>query len=352
MSTSRPSRYQYPPAVHAATNQYLGMSLANQPLLVISRPFPQQPMPALPRSARYPQQEPRQRAHIPAARERRYSQTHHTQQRSRTQEQDPRKRHGVIFTGDPLRAMLADDDVDDEESTWSMSRSRLSARMHPSRRRPPNARNRNGSPAQEIAARYRASRSGDEWGTGRGESSTSAHSVSYVDGWTRPRTMSGLSDVSGPRLRHRDSRVHAMDRAKKEAFLMAIQAGGYYNVPCRRAGCRQILATISDLASHLVLHDIDPRATDSSHPWTPVADARASFPADSGYSSFIDMGHSVSGPRFRRRRRYSRSPAPNPYERPLPTLPGRRRSKLRHYLAKLTLPCTVAEGYDEDDFFY
>ena len=44
---------------------------------------------------------------------------------------------------------------------------------------------------------------------------------------------------------------------------MAVHHGGYANVPCQRPGCRQVLPTINDLASHLVLHDIDPRATDS-----------------------------------------------------------------------------------------
>ena len=42
---------------------------------------------------------------------------------------------------------------------------------------------------------------------------------------------------------------------------MAVQAGGYRNIPCQRPGCRGVLPTIRDLASHLAIHDLDPRRT-------------------------------------------------------------------------------------------
>ena len=51
---------------------------------------------------------------------------------------------------------------------------------------------------------------------------------------------------------------------------MAVHGGGYTNVPCQRPGCRHVLATINDLAAHLVLHDIDPRRTDNRYHFAPL----------------------------------------------------------------------------------
>lgn len=93
---------------------------------------------------------------------------------------------------------------------------------------------------------------------------------------------------------------------------MAVQSGGYQNIPCQRPACRRILATIRDLASHLAMHDIDPRERcarpSSRHEYilTPFKTTHRSVP-EARYSSFVDMGHSVDG---RPRRRYAPSPAP------------------------------------------
>ncbi|KAI0707296.1 hypothetical protein C8Q76DRAFT_149630 [Earliella scabrosa] len=308
---SRSHYYAYPPPTRAhpaahnpSYHNYLGMSLANAPVLYISRPMPQQPMPPVVGRPRQPKQ---------------------------LRTPDRRKRYGMIFNTDPLGGMADDED---DDSTWSMSRSRALQWTRTQQRRQHSARTRNSSPAQEIAARYRASHSSND------RSPTSSSSVTYlqvpsVHGYssgTRSRTTSGettLTEQSGPRLRYRDSRANAMDRATKEAYLMAVQAGGYRNIPCQRPGCRGVLPTIRDLASHLAIHDLDPRRT-----------SYAAHAARPPYHSFMDMGHSVEG---RRRRRPFRSLAP--YART-----GRSYStKLRRYLAKLTSPCMPY--YDDDDYF-
>ena len=180
---SRYPYYAYPPRPPAPPHNHLGMSMANTPVLVISRPMPQQPMPQLRRA-----KEPKQ-----------------------LRSPDRRKRYGMIFNTDPLQGMLEEDD---DDSTWSMSRSRSSRRMLGSRHT--SVRTRNSSPAQEIAARYRASHSGD---LNASSSSVSYLQVPSVGGYTsatRSRTTSGetsISSTSGPRLRYRDSRAHAMDHA-------------------------------------------------------------------------------------------------------------------------------------------
>ncbi|KAI0671804.1 hypothetical protein C8Q78DRAFT_799027 [Trametes maxima] len=258
-------RSYYPPT-QAVPQNYLGMSLANTPMVVISRPMPQQPR-------RRPQPRPSNR----------------------------QKRYGMVFTGDPLRGMYDDDDV---ESTWSMSRSRPLHRMATSRT--PSMRTRNSSPAQEIAARYRASHSGDERPRPRVSSS-----VTYLDLPSATSIATQLSSISGPRLRFRESRATAMDEAAREAYAMAIRYGRDRDVPCQRAGCRDVLPNIRSLTSHLTLHDIDPAERYVPQPH---------------YGSFLDMGHSVEG---RQSRRYA--PSPPPYARF-----ARRRSKIRKYLSLLT----------------
>ncbi|RPD74860.1 hypothetical protein L226DRAFT_545767 [Lentinus tigrinus ALCF2SS1-7] len=274
------------------------MSMANTPVLVISRPMPQQPMPPL-RRAKQPKQ---------------------------LRSPDRRKRYGMVFNTDPLQGMLEEED--DDDSTWSMSRSRSSRRMLGSRHT--SVRTRNSSPAQEIAARYRASHSEDL--------NASSSSVSYLQvpsGYTsasRSRTTSGetsISSTSGPRLRYRDSRAHAMDHSTKEAYVMAVRCGSYLNIPCQRPGCRDILPDIRNLASHLAIHDLEPQASRDRYVRAPR------------HSSFVDMGHSVDG---RSRRHYMRSPAP--YARS-----HRSYSKFRRYLWKLTscVPCYAPDD-DNDDF--
>ena len=247
---SRYPYYAYPPRPPAPPHNHLGMSMANTPVLVISRPMPQQPMPQLRRA-----KEPKQ-----------------------LRSPDRRKRYGMIFNTDPLQGMLEEDD---DDSTWSMSRSRSSRRMLGSRHT--SVRTRNSSPAQEIAARYRASHSGD---LNASSSSVSYLQVPSVGGYTsatRSRTTSGetsISSTSGPRLRYRDSRAHAMDHAvslssiqprlnltlvlyvyvqTKEAYVMAVRCGSYLNIPCQRPGCRNILPDIRNLASHLAVHDLEPQ---------------------------------------------------------------------------------------------
>ncbi|RDX57211.1 hypothetical protein OH76DRAFT_1335603 [Lentinus brumalis] len=269
------------------------MSMANTPVLVISRPMPQQPMPPL--------------------------------RRAKQRTPDRRKRYGMVFNTDPLQGMLEEDD---DDSTWSMSRSRSSRRMLSSRHT--SVRTRNSSPAQEIAARYRASRGEDP---NASSSSVSYLQVPSVGGYTsasRSRTTSGetsISSTSGPRVRYRDSRAHAMDRATKEAYVMAVRCGSYLDIPCQRPGCRDILPDIRNLASHLAIHDLEPRVR---------------YAGTLRQSSFVDMGHLVDG---RPRRRYMRSPAPYAESE-------RSHSKLRRYLWKLTscVPCHVPDD-DDDDFF-
>ncbi len=192
----RPHYYAYPPAPHPAAYNHLGMSLANTPVYQISRPMPQQPMRPVGRS-----RQPRQ---------------------LRTPER--KKRYGVIFDHDPLGGVAIDED--DDDSTWSMSRSRSSYWMQ-TQRRQPTMRARDSSPAQQIAARYRASHSSD------GRPHTSSSTATYLQvpiqyGYsyaTRSRTTSaetGMSSLSGPKLRYRDSRAHAMDRgvSSRTSFVL------------------------------------------------------------------------------------------------------------------------------------
>ncbi|KAI0367832.1 hypothetical protein BV20DRAFT_970164 [Pilatotrama ljubarskyi] len=280
------SRAYYPPTLQAAPQSYLGMSLANTPVVVISRPMPQQP---------------RRRPRKPS---------------------DRRKRYGVIFTSDPLRGVFEDDD---DESTWSMSRSRSSRRMTTSRAT--SVRTRNSSPAQEIAARYRASHSSDERTRPRPRASSSVTylSVPSAEALSAGSSMdTELSTMSGPRLRFRESRVSAIDQAAREAYVMAIRWGLDRDIPCQRPGCRDILPNIRSLATHLTIHDIDPRERYAQPP---------------PYSSFLDFGHSVEG---RQQRRYAPSPAPYAHS-------SRARSKIRKYLSMLTCRC-ISCSAPRDDF--
>ncbi|KAI0359796.1 hypothetical protein OH77DRAFT_1394627 [Trametes cingulata] len=262
------------------------MSLANTPVVVISRPMPQQ-------------------------------------RRRPPKVSNRRKRYGMIFTGDPLRGAFEDDD--DAESTWSMSRSRSSRRMSTSRAN--SVRTRNSSPAQEIAARYRASHSSDERTRPRPRASSS---VTYLSVPSAEAASAGtsmnteLSSMSGPRLRFRESRVTAMDQAAREAYVMAIRWGLDRDIPCQRPGCRDVLPNIRSLATHLTIHDIDPRERYAQPP---------------PYSSFLDFGHSVEG---RTQRRYAPSPAP--YARS-----SRARSKIRKCLAMLAC-CSISCAAHNDDF--
>ncbi|KAI0775149.1 Alpha/Beta hydrolase protein [Trametes elegans] len=68
------SRIHYPPAMQPATHSPLGMSLANTPVLVISRPMPQRPM------------------------------------RPRSRNMDRRKRYGMVFDTNPLYEVYEDGD--------------------------------------------------------------------------------------------------------------------------------------------------------------------------------------------------------------------------------------------------
>ncbi|PIL35501.1 hypothetical protein GSI_02229 [Ganoderma sinense ZZ0214-1] len=313
-----PHYYGYPPDHHPRS---LGMSMANRPVFVISRPMPQQPIPPGFRPTYRPSQSRQQ----PSRSRTKHQQTRHA---------DRRKRHGRVFDSNPLRGTVYD--TDDVESTWSMSGfvrpSRTLLRTSGSM----GARARNSSPAQEIAARYRAAHT---------NGSPVSDTTTFLDvphnggdgGWGYPAkgkrsrkesAESDLSDVSGPRLRYAVSQAHAMDRATREAYVMAVQCGGrYMNVPCQRPGCRAILPTIRDLASHLAMHDLEPRARFASQP---------------RYHSFLNMGHSVSEGRPRRRRM---PPSPYSYFR-------RTRSKLRRYLANLTFRCAPRRVDDDDDFFF
>ncbi|KAI8980231.1 hypothetical protein BD414DRAFT_494019 [Trametes punicea] len=262
-----------------AAHNYLGMSLANSPVLVISRPLPQRPQRPL-----------------------------------RSRPYDRRKRYGMVFNTNPLYEDGAFEE-DDDESTWSMSRSRWPRRMAASK--PASMRTRNSSPAQEIAARYRASHSGDE----RSRNGASS-SVTYLDFPSADTLAPGnsidteLSALSGPRLRLRESRANAMEQAAREAYVMAIRYGSDRDIPCQRPGCRDILPNIRSLAHHITIHDIDP------------ADR---YGARFHYGSFLDLGHSVGG---RQQRRYAASP----YARPVRT-----RNKMRRYISLLTchsIPCS------------
>ncbi|KAI0635995.1 hypothetical protein C8Q77DRAFT_1051611 [Trametes polyzona] len=263
------------------------MSLANTPMVVISRPMPQQPR----RRPTHPRPTDRQ------------------------------KRYGMIFPTNALHGVFEDDD---DESTWSMSRSRSSRRMPTSR--VATVCTRNSSPAQEIAARYRASHSGDDRSRTRASSSVTYLDVPSTDGLSMGTSMeSVLSSLSGPRVRVRESRADAIDDAAREAYVMAIRWGVDANIPCQRPGCRDILPNIRGLATHLTLHDIEP------------ADryARAA-----PYGSFLDFGHSVGG-----RQQWRYPPSSAPYARS-----ARRRSKLRKYLSMLTC-CCIGCHAPHDDFF-
>ncbi|KAI1796886.1 hypothetical protein LXA43DRAFT_984958 [Ganoderma leucocontextum] len=310
--TMSPHYYGYPPAQHPRS---LGMSMANNPVFIISRPMPQQPIPPGFRPAYRPAQSRQQ-----TSRPRPKPQTRHA---------DRRKRHGRVFDSNPLRGTIYDNA--EAESTWSMSGfvrpSRTLLRTSGSM----GTRTRNSSPAQEIAARYRAAHT-----NASPASNVTCLEVPHVGGFSvgkrsrKESAESDLTDVSGPRLRYRVSQAHAMDRATREAYVMAVQCGGYMNIPCQRPGCRGILPTIRDLASHLAMHDLDPRARFASQP---------------RYRSFLNMGHSVSEGRPRRRRMPPFGPTPYSYYF------HRTRSKLRRYLANLTFPCTPRR-VDDDDFFF
>ncbi|EIW57617.1 uncharacterized protein TRAVEDRAFT_29650 [Trametes versicolor FP-101664 SS1] len=254
------------------------MSLANTPVVVISRPMPQQPRrrPTKPRPA------------------------------------DRTKRYGMIFPKSPLHDRY---DYDDNESTWSMSRSRTSRRATTSR--DTSAYSRNSSPAQEIAARYRASHSGELRARPRVSSSVTYLDVPSTDGLSVESSMS-------PRVRARDSRTTAMSQASGEAYVMAIRWGRDRNIPCQRPGCRNVLPNIRALTSHLTLHDIDP--VERYIPQPP-------------YDSFLDMRPSGGG---RQRRRYAPSPAPYAHS-------VRQRRKLREYLTMLTC-CGIGCRARHDDF--
>ncbi|OJT07365.1 hypothetical protein TRAPUB_1770 [Trametes pubescens] len=194
----------------------IGMSLANTPVVVISRPMPQQPRrrPTKPRPA------------------------------------DHTKRYGMIFPKSPLHDRY---DYNDNESTWSMSRSRTSRRATTSR--DTSAYSRNSSPAQEIAARYRASHSRELRSRPRVSSTVTYLDVPSTDGLSVGTSM---ESSMAPRVRARDSRTTAMGQASGEAYVMAIRYGRDRNIPCQRPGCRNVLPNIRALTSHLTLHDIDP----------------------------------------------------------------------------------------------
>ncbi|TBU33354.1 hypothetical protein BD311DRAFT_748437 [Dichomitus squalens] len=291
------------------------MSMANTPVFVISRPMPEQPMQAGSRPGVYRPAQARQ--------------TSRPRPKQQTRFPDRRKRYGRVFDTDPLRGQF--NDSDDADSTWSMSGFTRSSRALLRSSGTTGSRARNSSPAQEIAARYRASHF-----EGSPVSNVTYLEVPHVGGFsvgTRSRTTSGesnLTDASGPRLRYRISQARAMDRATREAYMMAVQSGGYANIPCQRLGCRAILPTIRDLASHLAMHDIEPRAR---------------FAPEPRYHSFLDMGHSVS--EGRPRRRFLSSLGPAPYTR---FRFRRTRSRLRRYLANLTYSCRP--HVDDDDFFF
>ena len=135
-----------------------------------------------------------------------------------------KKRYGMIFNENPLPGLAVDED--DDDSTWSMSRSRSSYWMQRQRRQP-TMRTRDRSPAQEIIARYRASHSSDDRPHTSSSSATylqvpSVYGYSYG---TRSRTTSGetgYSSQSGPQLRYRQSRAHAMDSGVS-CYLVALQ---------------------------------------------------------------------------------------------------------------------------------
>lgn len=372
--------YGYPPPQHSRS---LGMSMTNAPVFVISKPMPQQPIPPGFRPAYRPSQSRQQ----PSRSRTKHQQTRHS---------DRRKRHGRVFDSNPLRGTIYD--TDDVDSTWSMS-----GFVRPSRRLlrtsgSVGARARNSSPAQEIAARYRATHTNGS----PASDTTTFLDVPHGGGFAKGKRArkesaeSDLSDVSGPRLRYAVSQAHAMDRAvssnfqrthlrralsdrrpsslpyskqTREAYVMAVQCGGgYMNVPCQRPGCRAILPTIRDLASHLAMHDLEPRARCVSilqslivfifavtHVW------HRSFASQPRYHSFLNMGHSVSEGRPRRRRM---PPSPYSYFRRtrskcLPSKKSRLHAyrrivpgKLRRYLANLTFRCAPRRVDDDDDFFF
>ena len=157
-------------------------------------------------------------------------------QAQQTAQRDRQKRYGMVFDTNPLQGMVRagagdnNDEVDDDESTWSMSRARTSRAMRRPRRphanANPNARGRNSSPAQEIAARYRASHSPTTAADEPFGASTTTFSVSYADGYSSAATLGTgnhrsrktsdstlISQASGPKVRFRDSWNGMMDRA-------------------------------------------------------------------------------------------------------------------------------------------
>ncbi|KAM5532590.1 hypothetical protein V8D89_013716 [Ganoderma adspersum] len=329
-----PHYYGYPPPQHSRS---LGMSMTNAPVFVISRPMPQQPIPPGFRPAYRPSQSRQQ----PSRSRTKHQQTRYT---------DRRKRHGRVFDSNPLRGTVYD--TDDVDSTWSMSGFVRPSRTLLRTSGSTGARARNSSPAQEIAARYRAAHTNASPASDTTAFLDVPHGGGFVKGKRarKESAESDLSDVSGPRLRYAVSQAHAMDRATREAYVMAVQCGGgYMNVSCQRPGCRAILPTIRDLASHLAMHDLEPRARYVSilqglivfifaviHVW------HRSFASQPRYHSFLNMGHSVSEGRPRRRRM---PPSPYSYFR-------RTRSKLRRYLANLTFRCAPGRVDDDDDFFF
>ena len=304
-------------------------------------------MPPLPRTRQYP----------------RHTHAHARQPRQREQQagaRDRRKRYGMVFTTNPLQDMAVqnagdgeEDDDGTDESTWSMSRARASRHML-SRRRPASVRARNSSPAQQIAARYRASRADEAAG---GTSSASA-SVTYVDGYssagTRVRTTSGstdLSSTSGPRMRYRDSRALAMNRAVRRAESVCAEAPGLTRANIETGGVPHGRPRRRVHQRPLPAAGMPPCPRDDQRPCGPPRPARhrpppdgqqvplrpsssgqrtrslismpllpPSFPA-SYSSTFVNTGHSVRGYPARARRRYTHSPAP--YPKPLPPLPSR-----------------------------
>ena len=196
---SRSQYYGYHPPQYQRS---LGMSMANTPVFAISRPMPQQPVPVGSRQGVYRPAQARQ--------------TSRSRPKQQTRFADRRKRYGRVFETDPFRGAF--DDNDDADSTWSMSGFTRSSRALLRSSGMTGSRARNSSPAQEIAARYRASHM-----EGSPASNVTYLEVPHVGGFsvgTRSRRRSGesdLTDTSGPRLRYRVSQARAMDRAVSSA---------------------------------------------------------------------------------------------------------------------------------------
>ncbi|EMD31482.1 hypothetical protein CERSUDRAFT_119706 [Gelatoporia subvermispora B] len=123
------------------------------------------------------------------------------------------------------------------------------------------------TPAQEIAARYRATHVEKDKTRGRRPSYTG----SAQDGRTGYYSWR-VGESSSPRVRVRFSQVDAMEDARREAYGMMLRGGhGNYDIMCDRPGCGNVLRDLQALAAHLHLHNIENQYQNRFPPYVAVS---------------------------------------------------------------------------------